>query len=83
MKKLDHTQESFDALIDLLVENGNQVAGKRWNFTREGFFTVLRDPIDWSLVYASFSIDPNAVMVYEHSIATYGGMYELGYQRLK
>ena len=44
---------------------------------------MLRDPIDWSLVYASFSIDPNAVMVYEHSIATYGGMYELGYQRLK
>ncbi|SFG85124.1 hypothetical protein SAMN05518865_12060 [Duganella sp. CF458] len=75
--KLDHTQESFDALIDLLLKSGNEIDGTRWSCSKEGFHTQFKRPIDWSLVYASFEIDPNSVMVYEDSIATYCGVYHV------
>lgn len=79
MKKLDNTKASFDALVDLLLKNGNEIVGGRWYCNKEGFHTILKHPIDWTLVYASFSIDPNSVMAYDNSIATYPEAYEVVY----
>ena len=80
MRKLDHTKASFDALVDLLVESGNDIVGSRWWCNKEGMHTVLKHPIDWALVYASFSFDPDCVMIYENAIATFPEAYEVLYQ---
>lgn len=68
--KLTASQESFDALVDLLERSGNQVVGKRWWSNKEGLFAELKHPIDWATVYESFSIDTNSVLVSDHAIWT-------------
>lgn len=81
MKTINYSKESFDELVDFLLENGNEIIGDRWDFNKEGFHTYLKQPINWSLVYGAFIIDPNSVCAYENTIRTISDAYEVTYQR--
>jgi hypothetical protein len=78
---LNRSKASFDALVDALVQGGNEIVGERWRCDKEGYHTNLRYPIDWALVYSTFLIESDDVLVYENSIATNPEAYEVIYRR--
>ncbi len=81
MRALDHSQAAFDALVDLLVEGGNEIVGRRWQCDKEGYHTDLRYPIDWALVHRSFVIDPQSILLFDNSIASDPEAYEVAYRK--
>ena len=50
MEELTRSREAYDAPVDALVAEGNEVEGDRWQCDKEGYHTYMRHPIDWRLV---------------------------------
>ena len=72
MTKPNETQVWFDAVIDLLIANGNTIVDdKRWSWDKEGGHCYLTRPIDYELIKSHFQIPVDVILDEKHrSIAT-------------
>ncbi len=55
----------LDGILDLLLAHGNELATDyRWGSNPTGYFAVLKQPIDFSLIKDNFEL-PTSVMLNE------------------
>lgn len=74
---VDASQESFDAVVDLLVKHGNSVDGNGWFVNKEGYHLILTKPIDWNLLYANFTFSADDIVLDKNSISTWRSIYTI------
>ena len=74
---VDHSKESFDAVVDVLVENGNAIVEPGWTVNKDGFHLLLAKPIDWNLLYANFTFSTDEIVLDDNSISTWQYAYEI------
>jgi len=74
---VDHSKESFDAVVKVLVDNGNTVKGNGWSVDKDGYHLVLENPIDWDLLYTKFRFSTDEIVLGENSISTCQYAYEI------
>tara|TARA_B110001454_G_C12723326_1_gene436672 strand:- start:29599 stop:30246 length:648 start_codon:yes stop_codon:yes gene_type:complete len=63
MTQLNETQKWFDAVVDLLIANGNKLVDeKRWSWDKEGGHCLLTRPIDFKLIKENFEVPPDITL---------------------
>ncbi|MGW8393986.1 hypothetical protein [Pseudoduganella sp. HUAS MS19] len=74
---VDHSKESFDAVVAVLVEHGNSIVGSGWFVNKEGYHLLFAKPIDWNLLYSKFTFSTEEIKLDRNSISTWQEAYEI------
>ena len=74
---VDHSKDSLDAVVAVLVENGNAIVAPGWTVDKDGYHLLLAKPIDWNLLYAHFTFSTDEIVLADNSISTWQYAYEI------